>query len=352
MTFASPWLLLLLLFVPLLAWWGGRARARPAVVYSSVELMEGLRPTIRQRVRWLPGVMTMIGASALVVALARPQSGIGQVRTTAKGVAISIVLDRSASMQLPLRFAGQNMMRIDVVKRVFKEFALGNGKDLDGRSEDLIGLVTFARFPETVCPLVRIHGTLVKLVDSIELAQDRWEGGTAIGDGLSLAAARLKKAEEELTAQNKNEKNPDFQLKSKVIVLLTDGDENVGEVAAADAAQICREWGIKIYAIGIGDESGGVVRAGGTRVPIAPGGGFDEQLMKSITASTGGGYWRATDGESLRRAYGAIDELEKTEIESIEYTSYEEEYVPWAAAGGGLIALGALLGGTWLRRTP
>lgn len=352
MMFASPFLLLALLVVPLLAWWNSSRRARPAITYSSIELVAALRPTVRQRLSWLPGVLMAAGASALIVALARPQTGIGQVRTTAKGVALSMVLDRSASMQLPLQFAGKKLMRIEVVKQVFKEFVLGNGKDLKGRSEDLMGLVTFARFPETVCPLVRIHDTLVKLVDSIELAQDRWEGGTAIGDGLSLAAARLKRAEEELAAQNKGEKNPDFELKSKAIVLLTDGDENVGEISAADAAQLCREWKIKIYAIGIGDERGGVINAGGTRVPIAPGGGFDEELMKSIASSTGGAYWRATNGEALRQAYAKIDELEKTEIESVEYTSYEELYVPWAAAGGGLVALGMLLGGTWLRRTP
>lgn len=352
MIFASPWLLLFLLGVPLIAWWAGRARARSAFSYSSIELVKALRPTLRQRLWRLPGVLVTIGAALLIVSLARPQTGIGQVRTTANGVALLMVVDRSASMQLPLRFAGRSMTRIDVVKQVFKEFVLGNGKDLNGRPEDLVGLVTFARYPETVCPLVRIHETLVKLVDSVNLASDQWEGGTAIGDGLALAAARLKKAEEELVEKNRAEANPDFTLKSKAIVLLTDGDENVGEMAASDAAQLCREWGVKVYAIGIGDERGGMVRAGGARVAIAPGGGFDEELLKSIAGSTGGRYWRATDGEALRRAYAAIDDLEKTEIQSVEFTNYEERYPPWALAGGGLIASGLLLGGTWLRRGP
>lgn len=351
MIFASPWLLLLLLGVPMLAWWSGRARARGAVVYSSVDLIDSAAGTLRARLWRVPGLLTALGASALIIAIARPQTGVGEVRTTAKGVALSIVVDRSASMQLPLRFAGKTQMRIDVVKQVFKEFVQGNGEDLPGRTEDLIGLVTFARYAETVCPLVRIHDTLVKLVDSVNLATEQWEGGTAIGDGLSLAAARLKTAEEELTKRNQAENNPDFILKSKAIVLLTDGDENVGEVAASEAAQMCKEWGIKIYAIGIGDESGGVVRAGGTRATIMPGQGFDETLMKTIASATGGAYWRAVDGEALRRAYAAIDELEKTEIESVEYTSYQERYHPWAIAGGGLIAAGMLLGSTWLRRS-
>lgn len=352
MMFATPWAFALLLAVPLLAWWSGRAGARPTIVYSSVGLVQSLRPSLRARLWRLPAILSIAGAVSLIVALARPQTGIGQVHTTANGVALAMVVDRSASMQLPLRFQGRNMMRIQVVKQVFKEFVVGNGADLKGRPQDLIALITFARFPETVCPLVRIHDTLVKLVDSITLAEDRWEGGTAIGDGLALAAARLKQAEQEIIDRNRKEKDPDFTLKSKAIVLLTDGDENVGEIAASDAARLCREWGIKVYVIGIGDESGGEVRAGGVRMPIARGAGFDEELMRSLAASTGGAYWRATDGESLRRAYAAIDELEKTEIESVEYTNYEERYLPWAAAGGGMIAAAMLLSATWLRRGP
>lgn len=352
MTFASPYLLLLLLGVPMLAWWSSRGRARPAITYSSIALVECLRPSLRRRLAWLPGFLTFLGSCALIIALARPQTGIGQVRTTARGVALTMVVDRSKSMELALAFAGRSMRRIDVVKQVFKEFILGNGSDLKGRPEDLIGLVTFARFPETVCPLVRIHDTLVKLVDAVDLAEDRWEGGTAIGDGLALAAARLKKAEEEIAQRNRAEKDPSFTLKSKAIVLLTDGDENVGEIAAADAAQLCREWGIKIYAIGIGDESGGVVRIGGIRQAIMPGTGFDEALMKSIAASTGGQYWRATDGEALRRAYAAIDELEKTEIESVEYTSYEERYAPFAMTAAAALTAAMLLNATVFRRNP
>jgi Ca-activated chloride channel family protein len=351
MTFASPWPMLLLLAVPVIAWWSGRAPARAAVMYSSIDLVEPSRRALRARLWRLPGMLTAFGAALLIVALARPQTGIGEVRTTAKGVALAMVVDRSASMQLPLRFGGRAQTRIDVVKQVFREFVEGNRRDLPGRPEDLIGLVTFARYAETVCPLVRIHETLVKLVESINLAEDQWEGGTAIGDGLALAAARLITAEVELAKRTNAEKNPHFILKSKAIILLTDGDENAGEIAAPQAAQICKEWGIKIYAIGIGDEAGGVVTAGGIRTMIMTGQGFDEALMKSLASATGGAYWRATDGEALRRAYAAIDELEKTEIESVEYTSYREQYHPWAAAGGGLIAVGLLLGSTCLRRS-
>lgn len=352
MTFASPWVLLLLVAVPLVAWWCGRAKRRPALVYSSVDLLSGLRPTARQRLAWIPGALSTLSAAALIIALARPQTGIGEVRTSAKGVAIAIVLDRSASMQLALNFAGARMTRIDVVKRVIREFVLGNERDLNGRPEDMIGLVTFGRFPETVCPLVRIHGTLVKLVDSIVLASEQWEGGTAIGDGLSLGAARLKQAADDLEAEKRKGGERDFTLKSKIIVLLTDGDENAGDTAAPDAARLCKEWGIKIYVIGIGDERGGVVVAGGQRTAVMPGAGFDEELMRNLATTTGGAYWRATTGESLREAYAKIDELEKTEIESTEFTNYEERYFSFAVAAGSLLGLAMLLKCTLLGRSP
>lgn len=350
--FASPWFLLLLLAVPVAAWWSARPRRRPAVLYSSTMLLEAVRPTWRVRFRRLPGALVAVGAALLIVGLARPRLGIGEVRTRASAVAIMIVVDRSASMQLPMRFAGKFVPRIDAAKQVFKDFVAGDGRELKGRREDLVGLVTFARFPETVCPLVRIHDTLLKLVDGITLAEDRWEGGTAIGDGLALAAARLKKAEEELAARNRRDPDPNFSIRSKVIVLLTDGDENVGETRAAQAAQLCREWGIRIYAVGIGDDSGGTVRVGGARVAIGRGGGFDEELLRSITRATDGAYWRATDGEALRRAASAIDELEKTIVESKEFTSYRERFMPWAAWGAGLVAAGLFLSSTVLRRSP
>lgn len=270
----------------------------------------------------------------------------------AEGVALMMVVDRSASMGLTMNFQGVRQKRIDVVKGVFTEFVAGNNREFKGRPQDLIGLVTFARYPDTICPLVGIHDTLIKLVDMIELAQERWEGGTAIGDGLALGAARLKKAEDELAVRNKGQIDPDFTLKSKAIILLTDGDENFGETRADAAAQLCKEWGIKVYAIGIGDDRGGVVDTAAGPVRIPRGGGFDESTMRRIAEITGGRYWRATDGESLRGVYAAIDLLEKTEIRSIEYTSYNERFMPWALAGGSALAAGLLLGFTWLRRGP
>lgn len=349
--FAWPWAFFLVLPAGAALWWSLRRSARPAATYSSVALLGAGGRSFRQRLLWLLPALRAVAFLSLIVALARPQRGVGEVKVTAEGVAIMSVVDRSASMTLPMAFAGRRGDRLDVVRRVFREFIEGNGKDLKGREGDLIGLVTFARYADTVCPLVRTHDVLVKLVQQIAPADSQFEGGTAIGDGLSLAAARLKTAEEELAKRNKGVTEPDFVIKSKAIVLLTDGDENVGERSAAQAAELCKQWGIKIYAIGIGDETGGVVQTQQGLVRIPMGQGFNEEVLKSIASETGGFYWRAVDGESLRRIYSEIDKLEKTKIKSVEYTSYEEAFEPWALAGGTALALELLLAATLLRRS-
>lgn len=347
-----PEALALLPLVPALIWWATRRRRRPALIFSSADLFLGVGPSWRQRALWLIPALRAVALVALIVALARPQQGVGTVRTTSRGVAIMAVVDRSASMSLPMSFEGREAPRLDVVKEVFNRFVIGDGRRLKGRPEDLIGLVSFALFPETVCPLVRIHDTLTKLVNAIAFADQQFEAGTAIGDGLALAAARLRQAEADLAERQAGEAEPDFTIASKVIILLTDGDENQGEVRAAEAAEACRQWGIRIYAVGIGDDRGGVVQTpmGAMRLPA--GQGFNEALMKSIAESTGGLYRRATDGESLERIYQEIGTLEKTEVRSVEFTSYRERFVPWAVAGTALLLFEFLLARILLRRVP
>ncbi len=349
----SPYALLLILLVPVVVWWSMRSRARPSIRFSSSALLEPVPVTFRQRAGVLVAFLRFFGLAALVIALARPQTGLGEVRTTARGVAIMMVVDRSGSMGLPLDYGGAPLTRLEVVKRVFREFVAGNARDLKGRPEDLIGLVTFSRFPETVCPLVSVHDTLLSLMDAVQLATTRGEDGTAIGDGMALAAARLQNAEKELGERNRGEAQPAFTIKSKALILLTDGDENVADqMNASQAADLCAQWGIKVYAIGIGDEEGGLLRTPTGNIRIPRGGGFNERLMKSIAQKTGGRYWRAADGEALRRVYASIDELEKTEIISTEFTTYREEFVPWAIAGAVALALQMLLSATVLRRAP
>lgn len=348
----SPWLLLLLLALPPIAWWTLRRANRPAVVYSSLDLFRDVPVTLRQRLRRLPALLMLLAAGLLIIAIARPQTGVGSVRTTARGVAMMVVVDRSQSMEEGFRYQGRVVRRIDAVRAVFKDFIVGNGKDLKGRPEDMIGLVTFTRYAETVCPLVRIHGTLVELVERLDLGVAEWEGGTAIGEGLALAAARLKQAEDDFNARSADRAAPEFTIKSKIIILMTDGVENVGDITSTEAAELCKTLGIKIYPIGIGDRRGGFVNAAGQRVTITSAAGFDEERLKVIARTTGGQYFNASDGDALRRAYAAIDELEKTDITSVEFTSYRERYMPFAVAGLLALALSITLSTTWLHRSP
>lgn len=379
MRLATPEALALLILVPLV-FWAMRGRARPVMLFSGLELVRPAGKTLRQRVAWLPRVLRAAAVIALVVALARPQTGLGEVRTTANGVAMVMVVDRSYSMIDTLPYQGETISRIRAVKRVFKDFVEGDGKNLAGRPEDLIGLVTFAKYADTVAPLTRSHEALSKLVETIQLAGERdIDAGTAIGEGLAIAAARLKQAEEDIERiareqatqgptpnqaaenakpdANSKPKKPeaDFTIKSKIIVLMTDGDENTGEISARQAADLAKQWGIKIYAIGIGDNAGGNLSVRGPfgNMRVAGGfGGFNDQLLKDIAKDTGGKYYAATDGESLKQVYADIDALEKTEIKSTEYTSYRESFWWWAAGGGAALALEMLLAGTLLRRVP
>lgn len=339
--FASSWVLLLLLLVPLFVWWPMRKRRRGAVTYSSRQRLAGIRVSLRRRLLWLIPMLRAVGLACLIVAMARPRQGIGEVRTSAEGIAIMFVVDRSWSMSEVLD-RQRNTSRMDVVKEVCKEFVEGDGHGLAGRRDDLIGLVTFGRFAQTVCPLVRIHDTLVQLVEGIELANPQsMDAGTAIGEGLALAAARLKDAENDLKKRNETEDDPEFALKSKVIVLLTDGDENVTSIRAEQAAALCAEWGIRVYAIGIGEPQLRRRR-----------GGLNQQLLDRIAEQTSGISRIASDPDALHRIYEEIDQLEKSRIRSKEFTSYDERFAVWAITGGGVLALQMLLAGTWLRRLP
>jgi Ca-activated chloride channel family protein len=353
--FESPLALLLLLTIPVAALLMRRSR-RSAVRFSAASLTHGMPRTIRQRVLWVPNLLRCAAIVLLIIAVARPQAGIGEVRTTADGVAMMIVLDRSWSMsetiEMP-RQGGQPLKRIDVVRQVLRSFLEGDDKQLDGRTKDLIGLVTFGRYAETVCPLVHQHSGLIDLADRVELANPNGPGaGTAIGEGLALAAARLKKAEEDLAARNEDDDDPEFEIKSKVIVLLTDGDENITEIPAMQAAGFCAEWGIKVYAIGIGGGGGRTVNTPRGRVRRGPRYPFDEHTLRAIAKRTGGEMFAAEDSQTLLKVYERIDELEKTEIESTEFTRYRELFAGFAGSGGALLVFEMFLTLTLLRRSP
>ena len=369
MSFAEPLWLLLLLAIPFVLLLHVRRGRRVVVCYAAIERVEAAGASWRERLRWVPLALRTGALVLLVLAMARPREGVGEVRTSIEGVAMMAVLDRSGSMGEPMEIDGGQMTKLEVLKQAFREFVGGTeavaepqglqrvGPTLPGRPHDLIGLVHFSGVAQTAAPLSSAHETLMRRADAIVLAPDRgYERGTAIGDALALAAARLKDAEQELKAREGALRSArgdqieegeavgaigedEFLIRSKIIILFTDGDENAGEISAPNAAQLCKEWGIKVYTIGIGSAAGQGIR----------GASYDERVLAHIAEITGGVYRRAADAEALREVYKEIDELEKTVVRSLEYTSYRELFGVLATAAGALllaeIALGSLVFG-------
>lgn len=358
--FALPIAFALLALIALLVLMRIRRRVRPAVAWSSDALLTTCRPTLRQRLLWLPIALRVIALTLIVIAIARPQEGFGVVQTSADAVAIEMVVDRSTSMAESMEYEGRRISRFQVVKHLFRDFVLGDDGRLGGRPHDPIGMVAFARFAETICPLTRAHDALVGLMQQTDMVRFEVEDGTAIGDAIALAAARLRSAEEDLARQlNRAESettdedtSPAPSIKSKIIILLTDGRNNAGDLTPVDAARLAADWGVKVYAIGIGNSRDSFFRTlpNGLTIPAGP--GVDEDMLRQIAEITGGRAWVADSAAALRQVYEEIDSLEKTEIRSIEYTNYDESFTPFAATALAMLALEALLGVTLLRRSP
>jgi Ca-activated chloride channel family protein len=264
-------------------------------------------------------------------------------------------------MSNEMDYGGEKLSRLETLKKVLSDFVIGGKGGLSGRGGDLIGLITFARYPDTVCPLVLGHNVLLEFLKNTDIVQ-RNEDGTAIGDAIALAAARLKKAEEEIQQRNKklnkaglattNEK-PDFKIKSKAIILLTDGQNNAGRYSPMQAAELAKKWGIKVYTIGIGSGQGFATiqtMMGPRRIPV--GEELDEPLLKNIAETTGGFYGRAGDGDALNKIMEKIDKLEKTEVKQIQFTQYAEKFRPWAFAAMAVLLFEILAGCTIFRKIP
>ncbi|MDA1272502.1 MAG: VWA domain-containing protein [Verrucomicrobia bacterium] len=355
MILESPWALLILLALPVILLWRARRISRAASIrFSSTSNAAKAGMSVRQRLGAVPLGIRLLTLTLLAVAIARPQKGLQQVHDLNKGIAIEMVVDRSGSMAAEMKYEGDTLNRLEVVKRAFSQFVLGNGKTLKGRPNDLIGMITFARYPDTVAPLTLAHGALPRFLETVRLVQqdERSEDGTAIGDAIALAAARLKTAEEVLASQLGGE-NDDYEIKSKVMIVLTDGANNGGKRAPLEAAKLASEWGIKIYTIGVGGDEA-ITSQGGVfgTFKFGMGNSVDEATLKAVAQATGGLYRLATDAESLEAIYREIDELERSEIESVRYMDYEERFFILAAVALLLIGLETLLGSTFFRKIP
>ena len=324
MSFARPWLLFLLLLLPV--WWMLRRRGTvPAARYSDVTL-----PALASRRRWwvvLPPVLRGLAVAALVLAAAGPRVGGDTVEIKQEGIAIVITIDISSSM-LAEDFAPSN--RLEVAKHQAVGF-------IRGRTADRIGLVAFAGEALTQVPVTLDYPVIEQAV--LDLKIGSLEDGTAIGSGLATAVNRLRRA-------------PD---KSKVILLLTDGENNKGLIDPRTAAATAAAFGIKVYTIGVGT-------IGEAPIPTGRGlGGFryemlpvriDEPLLQEIAQKTGGRYFRAKDSEALSRIFRQIDALEKTPIHVTRYTRYDETTRPLILLGLTALAVELLLGSTLVVRVP
>ena len=238
----------------------------------------------------------------LLIALIRPRSSSEIVQLQKEGIAIQVLVDRSSSMRQQMNYKGKKLSRLDTVKEVFRDFVLGDKKNLEGRKNDLIGLSTFAGFLEENVPLTLDHYTLVNFLQGIKLAQ-RYEDGTFIGDAVYQAVLRLVAVDKFVENYEKN-----YKIKSKIIVLLTDGKHTAGSFPPEEAANFAAKNNIKIYTIAItGRES--LNNIGTLLFPI-----LDTTVLKKMAQVTGGRFSEATSGESLKEIYEKINQLEKSKI--------------------------------------
>lgn len=327
MVFAQPGFLWGLLSIPLLIFWYVR-RHRTVTTgfrFSSLLPFHRVKATLKERLRHLPFVLRLAGIAFLVVALARPQSSSEGENVTTEGIDIVLVLDISGSM-LAEDFRPN---RIEAAKAVAERF-------IDGRKNDRIGLVIFAGQSFTQCPMTLDYRVLKDLLRQVKPGMV--EDGTAIGMGIAQGVNRIK----------------DSQAKSKVMILLTDGVNNRGEIDPITAAQLAQSFGIRIYTIGVGTVGEApypVQTPFGVRyqnIPVD----VDEKTLKTIADITQGEFFRATNNRALKQIYLQIDAMEKTRIEVRSYKSYAELFYPWAAVGLSLAVLEFLLRRTLLRKSP
>ncbi|MCX6136793.1 MAG: VWA domain-containing protein [Ignavibacteriales bacterium] len=320
-SFANPYMLLLLLLIPGISlWYVYRLRKKPSVMrYASLAPFGGLSATKKERFRHLPFVLQMAALLLVIIALARPQSTSHGENVYSEGIDIVLALDISGSM-LAEDFRPN---RIEASKAVAQDF-------VSARSNDRIGLVIFSAESFTQCPLTVDYGVLKNLIKQVHMGMV--EDGTAIGLGLANAVNRLK----------------DSKSKSKVIILLTDGVNNRGEIDPLTAAQIAQSYGIRVYTIGVGTVGEApypVQTPFGTRYQMMKV-EIDEDALRKVADVTDGKYFRATDNRTLQKVYKEI------EIEVRSYRRHRELFYAYAWGALGMMLLQALLTGTWLRKLP
>lgn len=344
MHLAFPWALLLLLPVLKMIIDHFRRRRGAALRFSSLAVFGKVPHTARQRFMPLLFWLQVLALLLLAFATARPQVRDMTQGIPKEGIAIELVVDISSSMDISMPFQDTTLSRMEVTRQVVEQFA-------SERPNDLIGLITFARFADTICPLTLSHESLLYYIRELEIESRPNEDGTAFGDAITLAAARLKTAEERYATGEDDE--ADYTITSKVIILLTDGNNNCGRHLPMEGAALAEHWGIRLHTIAITDppEMKTIQTPEGT-VQIEEEPLVQERILEKMAETTGGIYRRATDEASLRDIYAEIDAMETSEIESMRYHTFKDVFQPFAGMGLLLLVGHSLLTTTWLRRIP
>lgn len=326
-TWQNPWVLWFLLALPLLGWAAWRLRRlAPRMRHPGLPAGFKPRPGLRRILSPLPLWLKLAAAALLVAGLARPISRTAWSEDSVNGVDIVLAIDVSTSMQI----RDVKPSRLEAARQILTRF-------VEGRDRDRMGLVAFAGRPVTRCPLTTDRRVLRELLDST--SNQGLDDGTAIGDALLMAGNRLRKS----------------PAKSRVVVLLTDGQSNMGSVDPLSAAKAISSLGIRIYTIGLGTEGtftqdfklpDGTVQQGQIQSDM------DAKTLEEVARLGHGKFFRALDRDALQKAYDAIDALERTKIDTHTHWEIHERFFAWALAALGFLLLAAVLEHTWLRRLP
>ncbi|HWF18817.1 MAG TPA: VWA domain-containing protein, partial [Verrucomicrobiae bacterium] len=308
MTFAHPYFLLLLLLLPVLAWLKGKRGRQPAFLYSSVQLVKGIIGITRSNAGGMLLKLRWLALACFIVALAQPRMILSESKVHASGVDIVVALDLSGSMAAEddgFILNGQQATRFMIAKDTLKKF-------IAKRPNDRLGLVIFATHAFVVVPPTLDHDFLSANLERLELNMEGFDDhSTAIGSALSTSLNRLR----------------DLQSKSKIVILMTDGENNAGKIPPLTAAEAAQALGVKVYTIGVGTRGEARIQQMDifgnrhyVKIPVD----VDEDTLTKIANMNGGKYYRADSSATLNKIYNDIDRLEKTDVEVKKYTQYNE----------------------------
>jgi Ca-activated chloride channel homolog len=338
LTFARPWLLLLLLGIPLLAYLRGKRGPAAALTFSSTSALRAIGKQSAARAGKILRAMIFATLAIFVVGIARPQLGKSLTQVEASGIDIMLVLDVSGSMLTKdFTIGGDEATRLDAIREVTRKF-------IDGRPNDRIGIIAFAGRPYVVSPMTLDHDWLMQNLERVRIGLV--EDGTAIGSAMAAAANRLN----------------DKQSKSRVLVLLTDGENNAGKISPNTAAEAVKALKIHFYAIGAGINGVAPAPIYTSRGPMTDALGniyyqnqrveFNEAGLKQVAQIADGKFYRATDTKSLEQIYGDIDKLEKSTVAIKKYQEYRDLFPICVMSGCGLLVAQLLLSQTIWKKLP